>query len=129
MNVSAEAAALARVTRRIIPFLFLLYIVAFLDRVNVSFAALKMKGDLDFSDKIYGMGAGIFFIGYFLFEIPSNMYLARHGARWTIALIMVLWGIASTLTAFIRTPFEFYVARFLVGTFEAGIYQIGRAHV
>jgi MFS transporter, ACS family, tartrate transporter len=87
---------LAKITWRLIPFMFVLYIVAFLDRVNVGFAALQMNEDLGFSDTVYGIGAGIFFIGYFVFEIPSNLILEKIGARIWIARIMITWGIISS---------------------------------
>ena len=118
----AMPTAFVKAQWRLLPFLILIYALGYIDRVNVSYAQLAMGEKLGFSDAMYGFGAGILFVGYFLFEIPCNMYLARKGARWTLALIMVLWGIASTLTAFIRTPVEFYIIRFLVGAFEAGIY-------
>jgi D-galactonate transporter len=117
-----ESATYAKVGWRLIPFLMLLYFVAYLDRVNVGFAQLQMKSDLGFSDAVYGFGAGIFFLGYFLFEVPSNLVLHRVGARIWIARIMITWGIISALTMFIRTPTMFYVARFLLGLAEAGFF-------
>jgi D-galactonate transporter len=110
------------VTRRIIPFLFICYVFAYLDRVNIGFAALQMKGDLGFSDAVYGLGAGIFFIGYFLFEVPSNLLLEKIGARKTLMRIMVVWGAISASFVFTKTPAQFYVARFLLGAFEAGFF-------
>ena len=95
---------LAKVTRRLIPFMFVLYIVAFVDRVNVGFAALQMNKDLGFSDAVYGFGAGIFFIGYFLFEVPSNLILERVGARVWIARIMITWGIISAAMFLVQGP-------------------------
>lgn len=92
-NAALERATLAKVTRRLLPFLFLLYLVCFLDRVNVGFAALQMNRDLGFSPAAYGFGAGIFFFGYVLFEVPSNLILARLGARVWIARIMITWGL------------------------------------
>jgi len=86
------AKVISKLTRRLLPFMFLLYIVNYLDRINVGFAALQMRGQLGFSDKVYGLGAGIFFAGYFFFQVPSNLALARLGARKWIAVIMVLWG-------------------------------------
>src|SRR5262247_1893523 len=117
-----EEATYKKVASRLIPFLFLCYIVAFLDRVNVGFAKLQMAGDLKFSDAVYGFGAGIFFIGYFIFEIPSNVILHKVGARVWIARIMVSWGVISMLTMFITTPTMFYVMRFLLGLAEAGFF-------
>jgi len=104
------------------PILFIGYIVAYLDRVNVGFAKLQMIGDLKFSDSVYGLGAGIFFLGYFLFEIPSNMILHRVGARVWICRVLVTWGIVSACTALVRNPWEFYTIRFLLGVAEAGFF-------
>ncbi|AOJ67270.1 MFS transporter [Burkholderia ubonensis] len=107
---------------RIVPFLMLCYVVAYLDRVNVGFAKLQMSQDLAFSETVFGLGAGIFFIGYFLFELPSNLLMHRIGARVWIARIMITWGILSALFAFVKTPTQFYVLRFLLGLAEAGFY-------
>ena len=115
-------AALAKVRRKLIPFLFVLYIVAFMDRINVGFAALQMNQDLGLSDAVFGFGAGIFFIGYFIFEIPSNLILARVGARTWIARIMITWGIAAIAMMFVRGPASFYTVRFLLGAAEAGFF-------
>src|SRR3981189_3188348 len=117
-----EKATYFKVAYRLIPFLFLCYIVAFLDRVNVGFAKLQMAGDLGYSDAVYGFGAGIFFIGYFIFEVPSNVILERVGARIWIARIMITWGVISALMMFVSTPIMFYVARFLLGAAEAGFF-------
>ena len=117
-----ESATLRTVTRRLIPFLFVLYVVSFLDRVNVGFAALQMNRDLGLSSAVYGFGAGIFFIGYSLFEVPSNLILARTGARVWIARIMVTWGLIATAMMFVRGPVSFYVLRFLLGIAEAGFF-------
>jgi ACS family tartrate transporter-like MFS transporter len=117
-----ERAALAKVTRRLIPFLLLLYMVAWLDRVNVGFAALQMNEDLKFSPAVYGLGAGLFFIGYALFEVPSNLVLARVGARRWIARIMVTWGLLSAGMMFVHSVTSFYVLRFLLGVAEAGFF-------
>lgn len=117
-----EARTYAKVTRRIVPFLMLCYLVAYLDRVNVGFAKLQMSSDLHFSDTVYGLGAGIFFIAYFLVEIPSNIILHRVGARLWMARIMITWGIISSGMAFVTTPTAFYVMRFLLGLAEAGFY-------
>lgn len=111
-----------KITRRVMPLLFGAYLFAFLDRINVSYAQLQMKVDLGFSDAIYGLGAGIFFLGYLLFEVPSNILLERIGARLTLLRIMVLWGLTSAATMFVSTPMQFYVARFMLGIFEAGFF-------
>lgn len=115
-------ATLAKVTLRLIPFMFVLYIVAFLDRVNVGFAALQMNQDLGFSDAVYGLGAGIFFIGYFVFEVPSNLIMEQIGARVWIARIMITWGIISAAMFLVSGPTSFYVLRFLLGIAEAGFF-------
>lgn len=107
---------------RIVPFLMLCYVVAYLDRVNVGFAKLQMSQDLAFSETVFGLGAGIFFLGYFLFELPSNLLMHRLGARIWIARIMITWGLLSAVFAFVRTPTQFYVLRFLLGLAEAGFY-------
>lgn len=120
--VELGATVVARLTRRLLPFLFLLYIVAYLDRINVGFAALQMKGQLGFSDEVYGLGAGIFFAGYFFFQVPSNLALARFGARKWIAVIMVVWGVISASMIFVSTPRDFYLLRFLLGAAEAGFF-------
>jgi D-galactonate transporter len=112
----------ARVAWRIIPFLFLCYVVSFLDRINIGFAQLQMKHDLGFSDAMYGLGAAIFYIGYVLCEVPSNMLLAKFGARRTFTRIMLLWGLASVGMMFVSKPAHFYVLRFMLGVFEAGFF-------
>jgi MFS transporter, ACS family, tartrate transporter len=112
----------AKAAWRLIPFMILLYVVSFLDRVNVGFAALTMNHDLGFTPEIYGFGAGIFFFGYFLFEVPSNVIMERVGARLWMCRIMLTWGIVSMATAFVRGPVEFYVVRFLLGLAEAGFF-------
>jgi ACS family tartrate transporter-like MFS transporter len=116
------AKVISKLTRRLLPFTFLLYIVNYLDRINVGFAALQMRGQLGFSDKVYGLGAGIFFAGYFFFQVPSNLALARLGARKWIAVIMVLWGAVSASMIFVTTPRSFYLLRFLLGVTEAGFF-------
>ncbi|MDM8355893.1 MFS transporter [Pandoraea communis] len=116
----AEDALFRKVSLRLLPFLTLCYMFAFLDRINVGFAKLQMQSSLDLSDAAYGFGAGIFFIGYVLFEIPSNLLLPKVGARRTMARIMVLWGLTSAGMMFVRDPLSFYVLRFLLGVFEAG---------
>ncbi len=111
-----------KLTWHIIPFLFLAFIVAYIDRVNVSFAKLEMLADLSLSETVYGAGAGVFFLGYFIFEVPSNLILHRVGARMWIARIMVTWSIISCLTMFTQGPVSFYVLRFLLGVAEAGFF-------
>jgi len=109
-----------RIARRLLPFLFLLYVIAFLDRMNVGAAALQMPHDLGFSEGVIGMGAGVFFLGYFLLEIPGALIAERWSARRWIARIMISWGLVTALMAFIHTSRQFYVIRFLVGAAEAG---------
>ncbi len=111
-----------RVTLRLIPFILLLYILNYLDRTNVGIAALQMNRDLKFSPAAYSLGAGIFFIAYALFEVPSNIFLTRVGPRFWIARIMVTWGIIASAMMFVRTPMHFYVLRFLLGVAEAGFF-------
>ncbi|WAS57520.1 MFS transporter [Burkholderia ambifaria] len=115
-----EAATYAKVARRLIPFLMLCYLGAYLDRVNVGFAKLQMLNDLRFSETVYGMGAGIFFLGYFLFEVPSNLILHRVGARRWLARIMLTWAVISASFVFVKSPGAFYALRFLLGVAEAG---------
>src|SRR5262249_2897219 len=110
-----------RIAKRTLPLLIVLFVVAWMDRVNVGFAKLQMSKDLAFSDAVYGFGAGIFFLGYLLFEIPSNLLLVRIGARKTIARIAILWGVTSIATMFVKTAISFYIVRFLLGAFEAGM--------
>lgn len=119
---SDEDATYAKVTWRLLPFLFLCYVAAYLDRVNVGFAKLQMLNDLKFSETIYGLGAGIFFIGYFIFEVPSNLMLHRFGARKWIARIMISWGVISACMMLVQTPTSFYILRFLLGVAEAGFF-------
>src|SRR6202048_5565203 len=111
-----------RIAWRLLPFLFLLYIIAFLDRMNVGAAALQMPHDLGFSDHVIGFGAGIFFVGYFLLEIPGALIAERWSARRWIARIMVSWGIATVMMAFIHSSRQFYLVRFFIGAAEAGFY-------
>ncbi len=117
-----ERRAYRRVTWRLIPFLFACYVAAYLDRVNVGFAKLQMLADLQMSETAYGIGAGIFFIGYFLFEVPSNLILHRTGARAWIARIMVTWGLLSAATMWVTSATAFYALRFLLGIAEAGFF-------
>jgi MFS transporter, ACS family, tartrate transporter len=118
--MDAEDEIFAKIARRLIPLMMALYTVSFLDRVNVGFAALTMNKDLGFTPEIYGWGAGVFFFGYFLFEIPSNVILTRVGARRWICRIMASWGVISAANAFVQGPTSFYVLRFLLGLAEAG---------
>jgi ACS family tartrate transporter-like MFS transporter len=113
---------LARAAWRLIPFMALMYVVAFLDRSNISFAALQMNKELGFSPQVYGNAAGIFFLGYFLFEVPSNLLLEKVGARLWMCRICISWGLLSMLTAFCREPISFCIVRFLLGAAEAGLY-------
>ena len=122
LNPALEKKTVSRLLWRLLPFLFLLYIVAFLDRINVGFAALQMQKQLGLSDRVYGLAASIFFAGYFFFQLPSNLVLAKVGARRWIAVIMVAWGVISCSMALVSTPREFYALRFLLGVAEAGFF-------
>ena len=117
-----ERRVMSKVTWRLIPFMCLCYLAAFIDRVNVGFAKLSMLADLNMSQAIYATGAGIFFVGYFIFEVPSNLILERVGARIWIARIMILWGIISSAMMFVHTTWMFYLLRFLLGAAEAGFF-------
>jgi len=117
-----EEATYRKVAWRITPILLLCYVIAYLDRVNVGFAKLQMAKDLQLSDAVYGFGAGVFFLGYFLFELPSNLILHRVGARVWISRIMITWGVVSVLTMLVNTPLTFYTMRFLLGIAEAGFF-------
>jgi MFS transporter, ACS family, tartrate transporter len=117
-----EQRTMVRVSRRLVPFLIVCYFVAYLDRVNVSFAALTMNKDLGLSASAYGLGAGIFFLAYFVFEVPSNLLLAHFGARRWIARIMFTWGIMSGAMAFVGGEIGLYLVRFLLGAAEAGFF-------
>jgi ACS family phthalate transporter-like MFS transporter len=110
------------ISRRILPLLFLCYIINYIDRVNIGIAQIQFKADLHFSDLVYGIGAGLFFVGFLVFEVPSNLLLAKLGARKTLLRIMVTWGAVSSATMFVRTPTEFYIARMLLGVAEAGFF-------
>lgn len=122
LPLQQEDALYRKVWLRIIPFLFICYVVSFLDRINIGFAQLQMKQDLGFSDAMYGLGAAVFYIGYVLCEVPSNMLLARFGARRTFTRIMILWGLASVGMMLVSQPSHFYLLRFLLGVFEAGFF-------
>lgn len=115
-----EDAVYRRIAWRLLPLLMCAWLFAYIDRVNIGFAKLQMAGELGFSDAVYGFGAGVFFLGYFLFEVPSNLILHRVGARLWIGRIMVTWAIVSALTVLVRTPWQFHVMRFLLGLAEAG---------
>ena len=117
-----ESAVVSRLMWRLLPFLFLLYIVAYLDRINVSFAVLQMRGQLGLSDRAYGRAAGMFFAGYFFFQLPSNLVLEKFGVRRWISGLMITWGVISCLMIFIRGPISFYAMRFLLGAAEAGFF-------
>ncbi|HET7108259.1 MAG TPA: MFS transporter [Candidatus Acidoferrum sp.] len=122
-ETSIDAPSLLNKLRwRLLPFLFLLYVVAYLDRINVGFAALQMKSQLGFSDSVYGLGAGIFFLGYFLFQVPANLALERVGARRWIAFLMICWGVVSGCMFSIHSTASFYSLRFLLGAAEAGFF-------
>lgn len=121
VDTAVRKSAYRKIAFRLMPFLMLCYFCAYLDRVNVGFAKLQMMSDLQFSEAVYGLGAGIFFIGYFLCEVPSNIVLHKVGARRWIARIMITWGILSGCFAFVQTEWQFYTLRFLLGVAEAGL--------
>jgi ACS family tartrate transporter-like MFS transporter len=122
LSVEQQRLCVARVTRRLVPFAFLCYVVAYIDRVNIGFAATALQRDLGLTDTAYGIGAGLFFLGYCLFEIPSNLILARVGARVWMARIMIVWGVVSMATMFVTDVPTFYAARVLLGIAEAGFF-------
>ena len=117
-----EARTMRQVTLRIVPFLMVCYFVSFLDRVNLGFAALQMVKDLHFSSTVFGFGGGIFFVSYFLFEVPSNLLLEKFGARRWIARIMITWGVLAGAMALVTGPQSLYLMRFLLGAAEAGFF-------
>ncbi|MFS2005089.1 MFS transporter [Duganella sp. CT11-25] len=121
-GAAGKDAIYRKISWRLLPLLMLCYAVAYLDRVNISYAKLQMQDSLAFSDQVYAWGAGIFFVGYCLFELPSNLLLEKIGARKTLLRIMLLWGATAAAGAFVRTPVEFYTIRFLLGVFEAGFF-------
>ena len=128
--VPIDTRTIQKLKIRLLPFLFVLYVVAFLDRINIGFAALTMNKELAITSQQFGLIAGIFFIGYVIFEVPSNLLLHRIGARIWIARILLSWGIVAMLTGFVQSVAQFYVVRFLLGVAEAGFFpEIGRAHV
>jgi len=116
------ASARSRITRRLLPFLFLLYVANYLDRTNIAYATLGMKGDLGLTDSVFGTASGIFFIGYFALQVPGALLVERWSARWLLALTLITWGGLTTLTAFVHTPHQLYGARFLLGAAEAGFF-------
>lgn len=122
MPSELETRVLRKISFRIVPFIMLLYFVAFIDRVNIGFASLTMNKDLGLSSSVFGFAAGIFFWGYFLFEVPSNLALEKFGARIWIARVMISWGIVSGAMAFVQGATSFYVLRFLLGAAEAGFF-------
>jgi MFS transporter, ACS family, tartrate transporter len=122
MDEAGKKTVLSKVSWRLIPFLFLLYVVNILDRVNVGFASLQMRGDLGMDEQVYSLGAGIFYLGYVLFEVPSNLILRRVGARRWIARIMITWGLITSATMALRGPGTFYLLRILLGIAEAGFF-------
>ncbi|MHA3061892.1 MFS transporter [Acinetobacter sp. ANC 4636] len=122
MDMDLEKRVLRKITWRIVPFIMLLYLIAYIDRVNIGFAALTMKQDLGFSASVLGFGAGIFFVGYFLFEVPSNIILHKVGARLWIARVMLTWGLIAGGMAFVHSSTSFYTMRFLLGVAEAGFF-------
>ena len=122
IDAAQENAVYARINRRVVPVILFAYVLAFLDRINVGYAQLQMKQDLGFSDAVYGLGAGIFFLTYFIFEVPSNLLMEKIGARLTFLRIMVLWGLCSAATMMVVEPWHFYTVRLLLGVFEAGFF-------
>ncbi|MGZ7882598.1 MFS transporter [Acinetobacter soli] len=122
MDMDIEKRTLRKITWRIVPFIMILYLIAYIDRVNIGFAAITMKEDLGFTASILGFGAGIFFLGYFLFEVPSNIILHKIGARIWITRVMITWGIIAGGMAFVESSTSFYVMRFLLGVAEAGFF-------
>src|ERR1700682_5476033 len=123
---AAEARLAARtrrhITRRLAPFLFLLYVLNYMDRVNISYAALQMTGELHFSNAVFGFGAGIFFIGYFVFQIPGTMLIEVWSARRFIGVSLIVWGALAMVTGFITSAQQFYLIRFVLGAAEAGFF-------
>lgn len=122
MDKTLEQRVLSRLNWRIVPLVMLMYFVSYIDRVNIGFAALTMNKQLGYSNEVFGLGAAIFFIGYFLFETPSNLIMHKVGARIWIARIMITWGLLSAAMALVTTPMSFYVLRFLLGVAEAGLF-------
>jgi len=121
-QMNAGESARTRIAWRLLPFLFLLYVANYLDRTNIAYATLGMKGDLGLNDSVFGTASGIFFIGYFALQIPGAVLVERWSARWLLALTLITWGALTTLTGFVRTPTQLYGARFLLGAAEAGFF-------
>src|SRR6478736_8112609 len=122
-NDSAPPGTVSRMAWRILPLLGVAYLFAYMDRVNISFAALQMNADLGFSATVYGLGGGLFFLAYALFEVPSNLILTRVGARRWIARIMITWGVLAAGMMFVHAAWQFYLVRFLLGAAEAGFFR------
>ena len=122
MELDPGASARSKIAWRLLPFLFLLYVANYLDRTNIAYATLGMKGDLGLSDSVFGTASGIFFIGYFALQIPGALLVERWSARWLLALTLITWGGLTTLTGFVHTPHQLYGARFLLGAAEAGFF-------
>src|SRR5918911_3336309 len=121
-QIDASASARSRIAWRLLPFLFLLYVANYLDRTNIAYATLGMKGDLSLSDSVFGTASGIFFIGYFALQVPGALLVERWSARLLLAITLITWGALTTLTALVRTPVQLYGARFLLGAAEAGFF-------
>src|SRR6476660_8137898 len=122
LQTDAGATARGRIAWRLLPFLFLLYVANYLDRTNIAYATLGMKGDLGLSDPVFGTASGIFFIGYFALQIPGALLVERWSAKRLLALTLITWGGLTALTGFVRTPLQLYGARFLLGAAEAGFF-------
>ena len=122
LQADAGESARSRIAWRLLPFLFLLYVANYLDRTNIAYATLGMKGDLGLSDSVFGTASGIFFIGYFALQIPGALLVERWSARLLLAITLITWGGLTTLTAFVHTPHQLYGARFLLGAAEAGFF-------
>src|SRR5436190_5203143 len=121
-QIDSGASARSRIATRLLPFLFLLYVANYIDRTNIAYATLGMKGDLGLTDSVFGTASGIFFIGYFALQIPGALLVERWSARLLLAVTLITWGALTTLTGFVRTPLELYGARFLLGAAEAGFF-------
>src|SRR6478752_2557816 len=122
LQAAAGESARSRIAWRLLPFLFLLYVANYLDRTNIAYATLGMKGDLGLTDSVFGTASGIFFIGYFALQIPGALLVERWSARWLLSLTLITWGALTTLTGLVRTPLQLYGARFLLGAAEAGFF-------
>src|SRR5881628_2526895 len=122
LQADAGESARSRIAWRLLPFLFLLYVANYLDRTNIAYATLGMKGDLGLGDSVFGTASGIFFIGYFALQIPGALLVERWSARLLLATTLIIWGALTTLTGFVHTPHQLYVARFLLGAAEAGFF-------